>query len=207
MKNCVILANGSFPASAEALEQLRNATALIACDGAVASLHERGLVPTAVVGDMDSIPADLRGLYADRLHGESEQETNDLSKAVRYACAAGYRSALILGATGLREDHTLGNISLLLDYALLLERVEMWTDYGRFLPVRHSGVFASVPGQQISIFSLSPDLKLNTEGLRWPICHRALTSWWQGTLIEALGSSFRLVLEGEGGLLLFFNFI
>ena len=59
-----------------------------------------------------------------------DQEINDLTKSVRFAHTQGYREVLILGATGLREDHTLGNISLLMDYAHLFKRVEMLSDYG-----------------------------------------------------------------------------
>ena len=45
-----------------------------------------------------------------------DQETNDLTKAVNYVKTLGFREVLILGATGRREDHTLGNISLLAQF-------------------------------------------------------------------------------------------
>ena len=54
---------------------------------------------------------------------------------------------------------------------------------------------ASYPGQQISIFVLYPEGEISTEGLRWPICRRKLTSWWQGTLNEALGDHFTVTLS------------
>ncbi|GHT35895.1 thiamine pyrophosphokinase [Bacteroidia bacterium] len=200
---CVIMANGSFPTSPLVLDLLRKTKALIACDGAVAELHRRGFTPDAIVGDLDSIPGDLRLLYADRLHGETEQDSNDLTKAVRFAKASGYDEALILGATGLREDHTLGNISLLLDYVRLLRHIEMITDYGRFTPILTTTTFESVKGQQVSIFTPRPEVKVSTMGLRWPIDHHSLTSWWQGTLNEALGNSFTITLTGEGGAIIF----
>ncbi|GHV63642.1 thiamine pyrophosphokinase [Bacteroidia bacterium] len=199
--NSIIIANGSFPRSALALGLLKKASAIIACDGAVEQLCRHGFEPTAIVGDLDSISDSLRLRYADRLHGESEQETNDLTKAVRYACAAGYEEALILGATGLREDHTLGNISLLLDYARQIHRVEMLTDYGLFTPILHTTTFASTQGQQVSIFTPRTDVEVRTEGLRWPINGRCLTAWWQGSLNETVGSSFTIFLtdRGNGG--------
>ncbi|MDR2811443.1 MAG: thiamine diphosphokinase [Tannerellaceae bacterium] len=197
--NNIIVANGSFPVLPAALELLDKASVVIACDGAVASLHQRGIVPTAIVGDLDSIPDALRRLYADRLHCETEQDTNDLTKAIRFACDSKLTDVLILGATGLREDHTIGNVSLLLDYAPLLSRVEMLSDYGLFTPLLHSATLASVKGQQISIFSPHPGVEIvETEGLRWPICQKILTSWWQGSLNEALGNTFTLRLVGGG---------
>ena len=46
--DCVVVANGSFPQTAGPLELLKSAPAIIACDGAVQNLHERGLEPTEV---------------------------------------------------------------------------------------------------------------------------------------------------------------
>ena len=52
----------------------------------------------------------------------TEQETNDLNKAFRYCLANGWTDIVILGATGKREDHTLGNIGLLMAVEALEER-------------------------------------------------------------------------------------
>ncbi|MDR1938678.1 MAG: thiamine diphosphokinase [Tannerellaceae bacterium] len=197
--DCLIVANGSFPALPAALDLLKKASTIIACDGAVESLHQRGFAPAAIVGDLDSIPDALRLRYADRLHREAEQDTNDLTKAVHFACASGLADALILGATGLREDHTIANVSLLLDYARLLRRVEMLSDYGLFTPILRSATLKSIKGQQVSIFSPHPGVEItDTAGLRWAIRGKSLTSWWQGSLNEALGEAFTLTLSGGG---------
>lgn len=201
--DCIVVANGSFPQTPELLELLKTVPAIIACDGAVQNLHDRGLEPTAIVGDLDSIPPAMLRLYANRIHTVEDQEINDLTKAVRFAHTLGSRKLLILGATGLREDHTLGNISLLADYAPLFEQVEMRSDYGRFIPVLQTTTLACTPGQQISIFSLCPCGEITTEGLRWPITRRRLTSWWQGTLNEALGTTFTLTLSSGSRLIVY----
>lgn len=205
--NCIVVANGSFPCTALPMELLQKASVIVACDGAVQPLHERGISPTAVVGDMDSIPDQLRIVYADRLHHIIDQEINDLTKAVRYAHSIGEAEVLILGATGLREDHTLGNISLLMEYAPMFGRVEMLSDYGLFTPLLHSATLPSLPDQKISLFSLSPGGLLTTEGLRWPITNRRLTAWWQGTLNEAISSSFTLHLDDKAQVLVYRSLI
>lgn len=202
--DCIVVANGSFPETDRPLELLKNAPAIIACDGAVQNLHQRGLIPIAIVGDLDSIPADMLQLYADRIHTVEDQEINDLTKAIHFAHSSGYRRVLILGATGLREDHTLGNISLLIEFASLFEKVEMLSDYGRFVPVLHTTTLPCEPGQQISIFSLYPCGEITTQGLRWPITRRRLTSWWQGSLNEALSTEFTLTLSPEARLIIYY---
>lgn len=130
-RGCVIVANGRFPSAELPLRLLKEAKTIIACDGAVKTLYEKGIHPDAIVGDLDSIPADLRKRYADRIHHVEDQEINDLSKSIRFAHAQGYREVLILGATGLREDHTLGNISLLMEYAPLIQAggdvIRLWS--------------------------------------------------------------------------------
>ncbi|WP_099464465.1 thiamine diphosphokinase [Parabacteroides provencensis] len=201
--DCIIVANGSFPTTARPLELLHQTPIIIACDGAVQALYNRGLTPTAIIGDMDSIPLSLRELYADRIHIVENQEINDLTKSVFYAHEAGYKHILILGATGLREDHTLGNISLLLEHAPLFDRIEMLSDYGLFTPLTKTATLTSRPGQQISIFSMYPCGEISTEGLRWPIHNRKLTAWWQGTLNEALSDTFTITLTETARIIVF----
>lgn len=202
--DCVVVANGSFPKTATPLKLLKTAPVIIACDGAVQNLHERGLIPTAIVGDLDSIPPEMLQLYADRIRTVEDQEINDLTKAVRFAHSSGYRKILILGATGLREDHTLGNISLLMEFAPLFEQVEMLSDYGRFVPVLQTTILPCEPGQQISIFSMYPCGEITTQGLRWPITRRRLTAWWQGSLNEAEGTEFTLTLSSDARLVIYY---
>jgi thiamine pyrophosphokinase len=170
---------------------------IIVCDGAIVPLHELGIVPKAIIGDLDSIPDSLRRLYSGILHRIGEQESNDLTKAVRYAAGQGYGSAVILGATGLREDHTIGNISLLLDYSRIINDIEMISDYGVFTPVRGSRVFSSRPGQQVSIFAPRCGAWISSEGLRWELRNKRPESWWECTLNEAVGEEFRLSVSGE----------
>ena len=148
------------------------------------------------MGDGDSISPEVRRRLSDRLHIESEQDTNDLSKAVRYAVSQGMRRLTILGATGRREDHTLGNISLLADYQARGLDVEMWTDYGVFTPATGCQTFASRAGQQVSVFCLD-DAPLTLRDVRWPLEGRRITRWWQASLNEALTDTFRIETRGR----------
>lgn len=200
---CIIVADGLFPTDWQLIDRLRQAETLIACDGAVESLVSHRMNPTAIVGDMDSIPERLRLRFADRLHIDKDIETNDLTKAVRYAKERGETEVLILGATGLREDHTLGNISLLMDYVSLFERVEMASDFGLFTPITQTTTFTCQPGQQVSFFSLYPQGTVTTHNLRYPLRDKNLTAWWQGTLNETLGTEFTLTLSPDARMIVY----
>lgn len=221
MNKATILANGEFPKRCESLQAIKKSPLLICCDGAYKKLVDSGIFDNStlkqvpqihVIGDGDSLPAGLKGnppfptLFVE---GWTDQECNDLTKAVRYALTLGTTEIDILGATGLREDHTLGNISLLGQYCQMPAGdgkrlgVRMLTDCGVFMPVTKSCTVPTFKGQQVSIFALTPGLLLTSEGLKYPIERRELRWWWEATLNEALGNSFSLTIEGEGVVLVF----
>lgn len=188
----IIVANGSFPRHPLALELLKHASYLICCDGGANDLIAFGLEPDVIVGDGDSISAENKARYQDRMHIITEQETNDLTKSVNYAVEQGYTDLTILGATGRREDHTLGNISLLLDYQHLVD-VRMITDYGVFYPCKDLFEMELDLNSQVSIFNFGAK-HLATDDLEYPI--RDFTSWWQGTLNSTIHPKVKITGEG-----------
>jgi thiamine pyrophosphokinase len=199
-----IMANGKFPDHPVPLGYLLNAKRVICCDGAADSIIDFGLEPFAIVGDCDSVHKKIAEKYQDRLFRDNDQEANDLTKAVKWCSERMYENIVILGATGKREDHTLGNISLLVDYANFI-KVIMVTDAGFFIPLLKSGKIESVKGQQISVFSIDPDTKIKSSGLKYQLDKKKLSNWWTATLNEAEGNSFALDFD-TGPLIVFMKF-
>lgn len=191
----VILADGDYPHGKVAAALLSRAQRVVCCDGAAAGFVSRGGVPYAIVGDCDSIGTQLHTRFAAIIHRDPDQETNDLTKAVRYCVGKGMRDITILGATGRREDHTLANISLLVDYALDAD-VRMVTDTGAFDPILTDAQFESYEGQQVSVFTLSPQTLITTIGLCYPLDRASLTRWWCGTLNQSEGDRFGFASTG-----------
>lgn len=189
----VILCNGDFPSAPQPLKVLDEADCIICCDGAYDALmrHVPDInTPLTVIGDMDSI-VEREGVETIRI---SEQETNDQTKAFRHVCSQWPDADVtILGATGKREDHTLGNISLLADY---LEEcggqpsICMMSDYGVFTPINDETTFPSFPRQQVSLFAMTHGCLITTEGLQYPLHRQPLPRLWQGTLNAALDYQF-----------------
>lgn len=200
----VILANGAYPTHPVPLASLHGADMIICCDGAAEKLAAHGLKPAIIIGDLDSVSPGLRERYSKLLVQDSDQETNDLTKAVNWCVAAGIQEVAILGATGIREDHTLGNISLLADYSSRIDAV-MLTDTGSFRVYDRSVTIDSHSGQQVSLFSLDPSLKVTSSGLKYPLNNLTLHSWWRGTLNESAGDSFSLEFE-NGNVIAFLEY-
>lgn len=200
----VILANGDYPVSERATRYLNQASRVICCDGAANALVSAGLEPSLIIGDMDSITPGLKRTLNDRILEISDQETNDLSKALSWSLNNGIERLLVLGATGKRLDHTLANTSLIGEFARRIELM-MVMDDGFLIPVTSSSTFHGVPGQQISIFSLSQETRYTSRGLKYPLHGSALSSLWSGSLNEVVNDTFTLEFD-EGIALVYMSF-
>lgn len=192
--DAVILADGDYPQGIAAAI-LTHARYVVCCDGAADGYVAHGGTPSAIVGDCDSLSASTARRYSDIIHPSAEQETNDLTKAVAFCLARGLRSIVILGATGRREDHTLGNLSLLADYVLAAD-VQMITNTGVFDAIHSPARFESLPGGQVSIVTIGTATRVTVEGLLYTPPADGLCGWWRATLNEALGDEFTITTDG-----------
>lgn len=190
----VVLGNGEYPTHPQPEALLALAPYVVCCDGAADEFIKRGYKPDVIIGDGDSLSEENRLKYAGIFYKIADQETNDQTKAVDFLLEKGMKSIVIVGATGKREDHTLGNISLLIDYMRAGADVRMMTDHGVFIPCRGARTFCAEPGQQVSIINFGAK-GLRGEGLVYPL--RDFTNWWQGTLNETTGNRFTIHAQGE----------
>lgn len=113
----VLLANGPLTPSPAIRQLISDAGRLVGVDGGSRHLQLLGARPHLAVGDMDSIPEVLLQEYRQsgvelHLHPPKKDAT-DLELALELAITRGATRISILGATGGRLDHTLGNLFLL----------------------------------------------------------------------------------------------
>lgn len=183
----VILAAGAFPRKGgPARRVLESARAVVCCDGA-ADVYRRRMrrEPDAVVGDCDS----LRGRFAN-VERMPDQDTNDLDKAVRYCRGRGWKKPVVAGATGGREDHSIGNIFRALSHGL-----DTVTDTGRFTPVSGRRTLVAAKGAAVSVFAPDPRTRMSSQGLVWPLAGVKFDTLWRATLNRAARS--RIILESD----------
>jgi thiamine pyrophosphokinase len=200
----VIVADGNFPVHEIPLGYLRTASRIICCDGSAENLIKAGFIPDAIVGDMDSLDQSIAGRFHDRMFRDVDQDTNDLTKTVAWCLTRGYKDLIIVGATGKREDHTIGNISLLAEYVKDV-KVKMVTDTGILMALTESLSVNSFPGQQVSIFSVNTNTEITSSGLRYPLKRKRLENWWVATLNESTGTSFSLEFK-DGPVIIYLKF-
>ena len=197
----VVLVNGDFPEHEIPLAVLTNCNRIVCCDGAANQLLDNHFrVPDAIVGDCDSLTKNNRKRFESIVHQEDEQETNDQTKAVNYCIDQGFHDITLLGATGKREDHTLGNISLLAEYCSKGINICMITDSGVLVAIQEDAEFESHKSQQVSLFNPAQS-EITTSGLKYPVANRIFTNWWQGTLNES--ESDRFIIKTNGLLIVY----
>ena len=137
---CVILSAGPVEDAGRLRGLLRPDDWVIAADGGLRLAQRLGVRPAAVVADFDSYTAELPPDAADEIVRLPVcKDGTDTMAAARLGLERGYASFLLLGCTGGRLDHTMGNIAVLL--YLLEQGAEAW------LVDEHSGVRMLYPGE------------------------------------------------------------
>lgn len=174
----VILAAGEFPRrGGVAWNLLANSRLVVACDSAADAYRRRfGKSADYIVGDMDSV----RSVGSAEVVRDTDQNTNDLTKAIEFCRSRGWRDIVIVGATGKREDHSIGNVFRALD-----AMVPVVTDYGVFHPFVGKAMFGTAAGAAVSVFAPYPGTKMTSRGLVWPLDEVAFENLYVATLNRA----------------------
>ena len=220
MATAVIVGNGQFPKKEYPLYLLESADYVICCDGALDTYlrHFRGRNlrrPDVVIGDMDSLSKKTAERFRDNAGKIDEQETNDQSKAFHYILEhfPDVDTIHILGATGKREDHTIGNLSLLMEYAREMRRqdcgrtvsVDIVSDWSTAFAITDSCTLDVGEGRSVSIICPDNSLNIKSEGLVWPTDNVVFDNLWQTTLNRASADRISLTFSHPSIALIILN--
>ena len=190
----VILANGDFPKKGGAAWRLlAEARHVVCCDGAAVAYRRRFRAwPTVIVGDLDSLSdvAFGRAENASVCVHDPDQETNDLEKAIAYCASRGWKRPVIVGASGKREDHMIGNV-----FRALAAGLTVVTDAGVFEPVCGCRTFRVRKDAGVSIFAPDPMTRMTSRGLRWPLDGVCFDSLYRATLNRTSAPTFTVTSD------------
>ena len=220
MATAVIVGNGQFPKKEYPLYLLESADYVVCCDGALDTYlrHFSGRNlrrPDVVIGDMDSLSKKTAERFRDIAVKIDEQETNDQSKAFHYILEhfPDVDTVHILGATGKREDHTIGNLSLLMEYAREMRRqdcgrtvsVDIVSDWSTAFAITDSCTLDVGEGRSVSIICPDNSLNIKSEGLVWPTDNVVFDNLWQATLNRASADRISLTFSHPSIALIILN--
>lgn len=169
-ETALVIVGGEHP-SAERAAQLSTLVSLIvAADGGYDSCLRLGLVPDAIIGDMDSVQSALPEGEPGRtqvIRWPRDKDFTDTELAIRWAREHGRSRIILLGGGGGRLDH-------LLAIHALFQRPDgpdrWYTRYDESIYIRDY-MRARIPGPTcLSFFPLGPQVCLaRSVGLKWPL--------------------------------------
>lgn len=202
----IICLNGEIPSKKFFMRQSN--LPIIAADGAANTLIFMGIVPTLIIGDLDSIDSEIIPNSVEVLH-IAEQNSTDFEKCLRVLEERKLFPCLVYGATGKELDHTLYNINIIAEHSLRDHIIfhdsayKAKEKYGIF--VRDAMIGNLIIGSKISLLSLSPSI-VSTNGLTWELSQMNLSP-----KISSVRNSIKFnpveIIVHSGSVLVLFDFI
>lgn len=165
---------GGPPPSADALAALPREAVAIAADRGAEHALAAGMRLELAVGDFDSLaPATLEELERAGVRLErhpAAKDATDLELALEAALALGPGRILVVGGTGGRLDHLLGELSLLASKAFGDIQVDALLGDAAVAVVRGERTLAGSVGELVSLLPANgPAVGVTTEGLEYPL--------------------------------------
>lgn len=204
MRRAVILANG-IPPSRTLLERAVGGADLFVCaDGGAEAARHAGLLPEAVVGDLDSASAETLEHFRAAGAGivrDTDIERTDTEKAIEYVLERGpFDEIAIYGGSAGRLDHVVGHLSLLHRYAGRANLVLEDDDASAWLA--SGDVTLDHPeGTVVSFFAAgAPVEAVTTENLRYPLTDRTLRLGSQDSVSNVIAARPARIRIGSGRL-------
>ena len=178
--SCAIFLNGEYEDESFYLGQFAAAQVVVAADGGHAFLRRHGLWPRLLIGDFDSLDADLvteaRAAGVEVAEHPTHKDETDAELAVAQATARYSGEIVLLGALGGALDHVLGHVCILRSLAA----------QGRVGSIAAPGLAATVlqaprvlrfgaaVGARVSLVALTSDVVLTLRGLEYELTDEPL---------------------------------
>ena len=181
--NCLIIGGGDIDSSfAGNVIKQGGFDVIIAVDAGMDVLYGFGISPDVIVGDFDSVDEKILTFFKEKPQIEicslnPQKDDTDTEHAIHYAIEHGASSISILGGTGKRMDHFLGNVSLLgigLEEAVSIELLDA---NNRIRMVDRPVCISKAKqfGKYLSLIPYSGIVKdITVTGVKYPLNHEDL---------------------------------
>ena len=167
----VVVAGGDAP-TPEEIARLPANPVVVAADAGLDHAQAAGLTVAVAVGDMDSVStealaaAEKAGTRIERHPADKDQ--TDLELALELAARLADR-VIVIGASGGRLDHLVGNLTVLASPQWSGVDIEAWLGNAQAVVVHAHRELDVEPGATVSLFALGGPARVTTTGLAWPL--------------------------------------
>lgn len=202
MQRCVIVGGAEIRNYDFIREQLRSDDYFIFCDCGLAHMEPLGVCPSLIVGDFDSHAAP--DTEVETIVLPCEKDDTDTVFAAKEAIRRGFSSFLLIGVTGGRLDHTIGNLSILL---MLHEKgmdAVIADDYSSMQIAAQEPVLIQDDCEYFSLLNISGLAEgITIRNAKYPLRDAEITCTYQyGVSNEVIPGKTASVSVGNGKLLL-----
>ena len=150
---------------------------ILAADSGMNALYAAAVTPDIIIGDFDSADKKILAFFQQNKEIDfctlnPEKDDTDTEFAIRESIRRGADSITIIGGTGTRLDHVLGNISLL---GIVLEegvRMELLDAHNRICMIDHSVTLKKKEqyGNYLSLIPYNGNVTgVTLKGLKYPL--------------------------------------
>ena len=206
MKALIVL-GGDAPSEALLRSEVEKADLTIAADRGLEAFVHGGIVPDAVLGDMDSISESVLACF-EAAGGQAKilpriKDDTDGVAALDLALERGATEIVFLGALGGRLDHALGNCMLLVRAANRGADACLVSERETVMLARGARAIRGKIGDTISILPLGSAHIRELSGLFYPLHDFVMTSDYPIGISNVFTSETAVVDVAEGDVLCF----
>jgi thiamine pyrophosphokinase len=203
IKYALILANGKPPSKRLFKKYLSLADLFICADGGANTAVRYNCIPHLIIGDFDSVQKKTLHVFNKvKIQKLKDQNSTDLEKALTAAIQNKCSKIAVMGATGGRLDHAIGNLSALAKFSHKAS-VKFVDDTGEFIPAGHRLDIPLAIGTNISLLPLSRCSKIVTAGLKWNLKNESLQLGVRESTSNIVVSSRVNIRVGSGDLIVY----
>lgn len=202
-RRALIIANGEPPKKQLLLSLAKDVSLIVCADGGANIALRFGIQPDAIVGDMDSIHAQALVKFRKiTIVEDHDDNTTDLEKAIQWVIGQKIELITVVGATGKRLDHAVGNLGVLVKF-----HSDAWINFvddrGELEFVGRELRFEAKKGTTVSLIPLTRCEGVTTIGLEYALKDECLElGVREGTSNKVIGSPVVITVE-QGNLLLY----
>lgn len=196
----ILICNGNAPSESFLKKIVKNYNSVACADGGANLAYRFGIQPDFIIGDLDSIEENVKDFFKRKgveIIYDSDQNSTDIEKAVKFLIHRGYVSIDIISAIGDRLDHNLGNLSVLVNYhgrarlKIIDEKTEVFFATGKFS-------FKANKGDIISLIPLGRKVFISkTIGLKFKLQNESLT--FSGRGVSNVATAKRVLIHVKRG--------
>jgi thiamine pyrophosphokinase len=177
----IIFVNGDLSHPGQIKNLIEADDYVIAADGGARHALGIGIVPHAVIGDLDSLSSEDKS-RVEKAGGKiipfsPRKDETDLELALRHAVEKGATDIILVAALGGRIDQMVANLFLLSLPELAERNVSIVEGNQTIFLIRNHHTITGNPGDTVSILPIGGDaIGVSNDGFEWPLHDETLPS-------------------------------